>query len=225
MRRAIGVVFALALGLSFGARTRGDEAKDLENLRTALLGAVAKFEAAANTDRRIHNKCRDVIYSAMDKAVEKLRPKSGSKTYRSEDRKFVVVISANGNSIAERGEQAIAKDDDAFLVVAIAGDGGPSGNGKIGGAGGAAQASAAKGIAIALAGRGGIGGGGGGGGGAVGTVGFAGFGGAGGKGGATSGQGGDGGGSGISDASALRQALVGGVKEKSADDEKPKRLK
>lgn len=224
MRRAmvgwLSVVIAFT-GITIG---RGDEAEDLEKLRKALTTAMAKLDTAANRDMRAYFKSRDIMYKVVDEFVTKLRPKTGVKTYKSPSGDFVLVIGANGASTAEAGAQASASDEEASLVVAIGGDGGPVGNARTGGAGGAAQAQSAKGIAIALAGRGGFGGGGGGGGGAKGKIGSVGFGGAGGASSGVAAEGGAGGGSGISDVSALRNGLTG-IKEKSADDQNQKPLK
>lgn len=217
MRRAICLLVCAAVSLGISDATRGDEADDLEKLRKAITGAIAKIDGAASRDMRAYQKSRDLMYKEVEGLTEKLRPKSGTKTYKSASGDFVLVIAANGASPTESGTNAVANDDEAQLVVAIAGDGGPLSSARIGGAGGAAQAQSARGIAIALAGRGGFGGGGGGGGGAKGKIGSIGF---GGPGGAPSGgasQGGDGGGGGISDVSALRNALKP-VKEKSAGE-------
>lgn len=222
MRRATCLLFCVAICAGSAAISCGDEAEDLEKLRKAITGAIAKFDGAAHRDMRAYLKSRELMYKSVEGLTEKLRPKSGTKTYKSESGDFVLVIAANGASNAEKGENAAASDDEAQLVVAIAGDGGAVGNARIGGAGGAAQAQAANGIAIALAGRGGFGGGGGGGGGAKGKVGSIGFGGPGGAPSGVAAQGGDGGGGGISDVSALRNALKpvqeksAGVKENSA---------
>lgn len=217
MRRALCLLVCAALGCGLASTAFGDEAEDLEKLRKAITGAIAKFDGAAARDMRAYLKSRDLLYKEVAGLTEKLRPKSGAKTYKSESGDFVLVIAANGSSASEAGANASASDDKAQLVVAIAGDGGPVGNSRIGGAGGAAQAQSASGIAIALAGRGGFGGGGGGGGGAKGKIGSIGFGGPGGAPSGAAAQGGDGGGGGISDLSALRNALKP-AKEKSAGE-------
>jgi hypothetical protein len=209
MRRAICFLVCVTIGLGLAKSVCADEAEDLEKLRKAIYGAISKFDGAASRDVRAYLKSRDLMYKEVAGLTEKLRPKAGTKTYKSESGDFVLVIAANGTSPAEAGENASATDDEAQLVVAIAGDGGP--------VGGAAGAQAANGIAIALAGRGGFGGGGGGGGGAKGKIGSIGFGGPGGAPSGAASQGGDGGGGGISDVSALRNALKP-VKEKSAGD-------
>jgi RNA polymerase sigma factor (sigma-70 family) len=90
----------------------------------------------------------------------KLRPEKGSKKYVSSDRALVLVIAANGTAERPTGAKAEAADNEARIVVAIAGDGHGGEDGA--GAGGSARATAGAGIAIALGGRGGLGGGGGG---------------------------------------------------------------
>lgn len=185
------------------------EDKSFEQFQSDIIDVLKKLDSNPKDKKAYEATVRGELYKIVDKYSENLRPDTGSKTYVSPDKTFVLVISANGKKEAGGGEKAVAIDNDAKIVVAIAGDGIPYvKDTNNSGGGGAAIAQGKKGVAIAIAGRGGNGGGGGGG--AVGLGGIGGLG-MGGEGGAAIagvvGRGGDGQGSGIQNAQAIIDAL------------------
>jgi hypothetical protein len=217
---------ALYLVTVLGSGDEKNSTKDaVEDFRTEITARLANLDCVDVTDKQADAKkkkelesLRRDIYQIVDRYSVKLRPLAGSKKYVSKDRRFVLVIGANGDNInTTKGEQADASDPQATLVVAIGGDGSP-GLTKNGGAGGQAAAKAAKGVALAIGGRGGMaqglnqggGGFGGGGGGsshAGGSVGSISLGGPGGKGFNNGGNGGHGGGNDIVQPRAIRDAM------------------
>jgi hypothetical protein len=148
------------------------------------------------------------LAAVVNRYAVQLRPEQGSKTYASRDKALVLVIAANGLP-GQRGGDAEAEDKEARLVLAVAGDGGPTRGGTPAGNGGQARVRAPKGVAVALGGRGGEGGGAGGHAAVEGKSGGIGLGGPGGKGLAGGGAGGAGGNS----SGGNPQAIIDAAKE------------
>lgn len=143
-------VFAMAVSVAIlnPRLTIAEENPDVVKMEAAVLKALREMEAEPEDAKKADDLLRQNLYAAINKYAYRLRPKEGSKRYKTADGRFVLVVGANGWD-AFPGTAASASDDKARLVVAYAG----------GGERGArptpppsAGASAPKGIAIAIAG-------------------------------------------------------------------------
>jgi hypothetical protein len=134
------------------------EEKPFDQFQSEIFNILKKLDPNPKNAEEYEKTVRNDLYKIVDKFSANLRPGTGSKKHLSTDKTFVLVIAANGAGDKRVGELAEAIDDDAKIVVAIAGDGAPFVQDKSSpGAGGCAVAIARKGVIVALAGRGGVG--------------------------------------------------------------------
>jgi hypothetical protein len=149
-------LMALAVAVAFAGD--GDPVKKdnnpVDQVQAKVCAVLANLDSLPADKKKAEEVLRQELYRIVDTDLVKLRPPKGAATLVSKDRRFVLVIGANG-AIGANGQSVEAKDGKALIVMAVAGDGGPGQNKNIqSGFGGAAATQAKNGIAIALGGRG-----------------------------------------------------------------------
>jgi hypothetical protein len=136
------------------------KSKSFVQFQSEIIDVLKKLDPNPTNKEEYEKSVRRDLYKIIDKFSAKLRPNMGSKKYVSGDKTFVLVIAANGTGDEGEDELTTAIDNEAKIVMAIAGDGDPFVEDKpLSGTGGSAVARAKNGVIVALGGRGGVGGG------------------------------------------------------------------